>query len=146
VADYCCLAKASRRAFWEVRKKSRTAYLLLAPPPLNKPKRRKKKALLGPHLKCPLDTRVLKTQIDIHVPIGSDAAFAVVVGTGARAVYEWWIGRIAKLFKAKGFWRRAVPLSGGLPAADMSAVCEWYSPIPGTANRKYYLRDNSDRT
>ena len=25
-------------------------------------------------------------------------------------------------------------------------VCEWYSPIPGTANRKFYFSDNSDRT
>jgi hypothetical protein len=28
----------------------------------------------------------------------------------------------------------------------MSAVCEWCSPIPGTANRKFYFRDSSDRT
>jgi hypothetical protein len=48
--------------------------------------------------------------------------------------------------KEKGFWRREAPLSGGLPAADKSAVCEWHSPIPGTANRKCYFRDNSDRT
>ena len=61
----------------------------------------------------------------MHAPIGSDVAFAMVVGTGARAVYQWLMGQIAKLLKGKGLWRRAVPLSGGLPAADMSAVCEW---------------------
>ena len=70
----------------------------------------------------------------------------MVLGTEAKAVYQWWIGRIAKLFKGKEIRRRAVPLSGGLPAADMPAVCEWYSPIPGTATRKVYFRDTSDRT
>jgi hypothetical protein len=103
VADYCCLAKASRRAIWEViKKKSRTAFLLLAPPPPNKPVRGKK-APLGPHLKCRLDTLVLKTQIDMHVIIGTDVAFAMVVGTEARAVYQWRIGQIAKLLKVKEF-------------------------------------------
>jgi hypothetical protein len=72
----------------------------------------------------------------MHVSIGSDVAFAMVVGTGVRVVYQWWIGRIAKLFKGKGLWRRS-SVTRGLPAADMSAVCEWYSPIPGTANRKF---------
>jgi hypothetical protein len=88
VADYCCLAKAGRRAFWEVRKKSRTAFSLLAPPPPNKPER-EKKAPLGPHLKCRLDTLVLKTHIDMHVTIGTDVAFAMTVGTEASAVYQW---------------------------------------------------------
>jgi hypothetical protein len=81
----------------------------------------------------------------MDMSIRSDVAFAMAVGTGAREVHLWWIGRIAKLFKGKGLWRRAVPLSGGLPAEDMSAVCEWHSPIPGTANRKFYFRDSSDR-
>ena len=40
-------------------------------------------------------------EIDIHVSIGSEVAFAMAVGTGVREVYQWWIGRIAKLFKGK---------------------------------------------
>jgi hypothetical protein len=58
---------------------------------------------------------------DINVSIGSDVAFAMVVGTGKRAVFQWWIGRIAKLLKRKGLWRRAVPLSEALLDAGMSA-------------------------
>ena len=45
-------------------------------------------------------------EIDMHVSIGSDVAFAMVMGTGARPIYQWWIGQIAKLFKGKGLWRR----------------------------------------
>jgi hypothetical protein len=52
-------------------------------------------------------------EIDMHVSIGSDVAFAMALGTGARAVCQWKVGRIAKLLKGKGLWRRAVPLSGG---------------------------------
>jgi hypothetical protein len=40
-------------------------------------------------------------EIAMHESIGSDVAFAMVLGTGAREVYQWWIGRIAKLFKGK---------------------------------------------
>ena len=84
-------------------------------------------------------------EVDLHVSIGSDVAFAMVVGTGSRAVHQWWIGRVVKLFKGKGLWRGAVSIAGELPT-DLSAVCEWYSPIPRTDNQKFFFRETCDRT
>ena len=61
VADYCCLAKASRRAFWEVIKRAERRFCFW---PRRLLKSRKRKKNEGPHLKCRLDTKVLKTQKD----------------------------------------------------------------------------------
>jgi hypothetical protein len=60
-------------------------------------------------------------EIDMHVPIGSNVAFAMVVGTGARVVYQWGIGQIAELLKGNRLRRRAVPLSGGFTSSRL--VC-----------------------
>jgi hypothetical protein len=80
-----------------------------------------------------------------EVSIGSDVAFAMDEGTGSTRRIRCWIGRVVKLFKGKAAWRRPVAVDGDL-AADIFAVCEWYSEVQQPNRLKFRFRQVTDRT
>ena len=80
-----------------------------------------------------------------EVIVGSDVAFAMIEGSASSPRYVWWIGRVSKVFRGKHSYRQPVPLDGDLPA-EITVVCEWYSPIDKSGRLNFHFRKVSDRT